>query len=116
MSKWCRVPVRNKYQISRTDSIFGTDILHFLYRGIYRFLLSNNGPYRYRTVPYRVFSVPVSLPIFRERLVLTSSLWKPIAGIEKDLERTVFKRKCDMHFFHQLCVAFGMHGFQRKGL
>ncbi|MFS8009872.1 hypothetical protein Hanom_Chr14g01290461 [Helianthus anomalus] len=76
MGKWYRVPVRDKYQISRTDSIFGTDILRFLYlfsTGIYFKIMVRTG-----TVPYWVFSVPVSIPIFRDiryryPLVLTSS-------------------------------------------
>ncbi|KAF5796202.1 hypothetical protein HanXRQr2_Chr08g0348691 [Helianthus annuus] len=62
MSKWYRVPVRNQYQISRTDSIFGTDILRFRYgfgTGFYIQITVSTG-----TVTYRVFSVPVPIPIF----------------------------------------------------
>ncbi|KAM0059079.1 hypothetical protein Hdeb2414_s0005g00177441 [Helianthus debilis subsp. tardiflorus] len=71
MTKWCRYPVRNRYRIFHTDSIFGTDLVPTFsvfgtglvqYRWYLPFLPSNSGPYQCQTVPYRVFSVPI--PIF----------------------------------------------------
>ncbi|KAJ0605168.1 hypothetical protein HanHA300_Chr02g0059991 [Helianthus annuus] len=71
MCKWYRVPVRNLYQISRTDSIFGTDILRFRYgfgTVIYWFLHSNNGQCRYRNVPGIFVPVPITIFwVFRYR-------------------------------------------------
>ncbi|KAJ0615418.1 hypothetical protein HanIR_Chr02g0073871 [Helianthus annuus] len=62
MSKGHWVLVQNWYRIFRTGTIFGTDsVLTFsgFGTGIYRLLPPNTDAYRYRTVQYRIFSVPV---------------------------------------------------------
>ncbi|MFS8009200.1 hypothetical protein Hanom_Chr14g01281891 [Helianthus anomalus] len=84
MSKMDPVPVPNRYRyrIYRTGYLFGTDSVPTFDifgtgsvpvqygTGIYRFLPLNTSTvlvpnrYRYRTVPYRVYSVPV--PIFED--------------------------------------------------
>ncbi|KAJ0872932.1 hypothetical protein HanRHA438_Chr11g0529361 [Helianthus annuus] len=62
---------------------FSVPVWHRFGTGKYRFLSLNTGPYRYRTVPYQVFSISVS--VGTEFI----SKWKLLVGIS-----TSNGRKC----------------------